>query len=240
MLLGEYTFRITSGYLDQYKRIRPYAIFDIAQEAASTHAEEIGIGYQKMLEKHLIWIVVRNKYVMVKDIHDTTFLHIKTWPQPHGRFESIRDFLIFDDKGNLCVKGSTLWCLYNVDSHHIARMENAEVHGNFCLDKNFAEPFNKIAIGDEKQYQYCFEYQVNLTDLDWNHHMNNARYAELVYNAMAGNENTKIHSVEINYLKQAKLGDLIIVKKNVETQGSMKIIGYIGEDICFVASGMLQ
>lgn len=240
MLLGEYTFRITSGYLDQYKRIRPYAIFDVAQEAASTHAEEIGIGYQKMLEKNLIWIVARNKYVIVNDINDTTFLHIKTWPHPHGRFESIRDFSIYNDKGDLCVKGSTLWCLYNIDSHRIARMENAEVHDDFCLDKNFIESFDKIVIGDESQYQYCFEHQVNLTDLDWNHHMNNARYAELVYNALAVDENVRIQSVEINYLMQAKLGNIIIVKKNIEKQGCLKVMGYIGAAICFVASGILK
>lgn len=240
MLLGEYTFQIESRYLDQYKRISPYAIFDVAQEAASTHAEEIGIGYQKMFDKHLIWVVARNKYVMIKDIHDTTFLRIKTWPQPHGRFESIRDFSIYNDRGNLCIKGSTLWCLYNIDSHRIVRMENAEVHDDFCLNKNFDEPFNKITLGDEKQYQYCFEHHVNLMDLDRNHHMNNARYAELVYTAIAGNENTKIYSVEINYLKQAKLGDLITIKKNAETKDFIKIIGYIGKDICFVASGMLR
>ena len=62
----ELTFRLTIGDMDKYDRITPYSISNMFQEIASLHAEDLGCGYDFMINKSLAWIVVRNRITLYK------------------------------------------------------------------------------------------------------------------------------------------------------------------------------
>ncbi len=239
LLLGEYQYRVVSGYFDRYRRIRPYAIFDVAQEAASSHIETFGLGYESMIQKNLIWVVARNKFVIDRDISSLKNLKVKTWPQPNGRFDTLRDFYIVDDNDNICVRGRTMWCLLDLKTKRLAPMSNATIEGEFYPHAAFEDKLQKITIDDNDKYVLCLEHRVQPSDLDWNQHMNNARYGELVYDAMNLQENEIIYSMEIDYIAQARLGDLITVKMHRHDK-EILLVGYKEDAVCFLAKCIIR
>jgi len=56
----------TSDY-DSRLKLSPAAILDLFQDAAGTHAEELGIGFEAMLARKLIWVVARIRFRVLAD-----------------------------------------------------------------------------------------------------------------------------------------------------------------------------
>lgn len=232
-LIKEINFRLTTGAFDCYDRIRPYAIFDLFQEIAGIHAEEMNIGFQKLLSKDIIWVLARNKYTIEHQIKVSSVVTVKTWPHPYGHFDCVRDYEIYDESGNLCVRGSSKWCLVNINSMKIVPMTNANVEGEHYEKNTYDEHFSKIEFDQKSKCEIVGKHIVQMSDLDHNGHMNNAKYAELLCNVLELNEAQKIISVEMNYLKQLFLHDIItlkMIKKDHETI----LIGEKDETCCFV------
>ena len=50
-----------------------------------------------MNAKNLAWIIARNKITIYKNKNIGKIVKVKTWPQPNGRFEFVRDYLLFDE-----------------------------------------------------------------------------------------------------------------------------------------------
>ncbi len=239
LLIGEYKYRTVPSFFDRYRRIRPFAIFDMAQQAASSHAYSLGFGYDAMMEKGLIWIVARNKFVIEREMTSTQYLNVKTWPHKSGRFDAQRDFFIMDENNEVCVRGSSLWCLYDLKTNRIAPMSNAVFVGEFNDESSFPSKLEKIRIEDDDTFEVCLEHKVTPSDLDWNHHMNNARYSELVYDAMNSSEDEIIYSMEIDYLSQAREGEVIEVKKSRHDK-EITLIGSKGDAVCFIAKCVIR
>ena len=99
-------FRLTAGDLDVYDHLTPYTISNLFQEAASLHAEELNVGYEVMKEKDLAWIVVRNKITIIDPINVGKVVKVNTWPLPNGRFDFDREYLLYNEEGNLIAKNA--------------------------------------------------------------------------------------------------------------------------------------
>lgn len=72
-------FTLTPGSFDRYSNITPYAIFDIFQEVASRHADELNAGFNKTNSK-TIWLLLRSKYEILQNITKPIKLKIKHGP----------------------------------------------------------------------------------------------------------------------------------------------------------------
>lgn len=52
ILKKEMAFFIQTKDVDQQDRIKPQSVFDLFQDIAGLHAEELGIGYRQCLADH--------------------------------------------------------------------------------------------------------------------------------------------------------------------------------------------
>ena len=178
---------------------------------ASMHASKLNVGFDDLMKNNITWVLARVKFEKVSKIYQDLPLVGKTWPHPHNRFDSVRDYLIFDDKGNVLAKGSSLWCLINFKTGRLLPTNSAPIEGDFVEDSVYENKLEKINY-DETLLESLSTYRVVLSDIDCNQHMNNAKYAELVYNLLTKEESELLNSMEINYLQQAFLGDELNLK----------------------------
>ena len=60
---NEYILRMSD--FDKYNRIKPSAVLELFQDVAGQHANEIGVGYDEMMQRSYFWVIVRIKFKII-------------------------------------------------------------------------------------------------------------------------------------------------------------------------------
>ena len=232
MKIMKYKTKITlyNSYFDVNGCLTAKSILSIFQDVASIHAEEIGVGYEKMVQNNLFWVLSRVKFDILKMPKINQIVEVETWPHIKGRIDFDRDVRILSEDGEVLIIGTSKWCVIDATSRTLQRTDNINYEGEYCLDVNYEGSFMKIICPKENLIKQ-FSYNVKFSDLDNNKHMNNTNYANLVLNSIV---NKNISHFEINYLRECKINDNIDIfatsKENEEY-----IIGKNNENETFIA-----
>lgn len=167
--------KVYSYQLDQQKRISTVAISELLQEAAGTHANLFGFGYNDVIKHDMVWVITAMRFEIEKYPVWDEEITIKTWIVNTNRFTSNRHFQILNKKGEVLIAASTIWLLYNFVKRRPQII--AEMNFNVIL---YPESLSvKQAITTDKTTMTNGEitdYIVKYSDLDMVGHMNNTRY----------------------------------------------------------------
>lgn len=192
-------YRLRWMDFDRYGRIQPAAILDIFQDVATIQAISMGIGNADMQAKGVFWVVVRMKYEIVRQPERLQVVKARTWPHTLSRFSFLRDYEMTDEQGNVLVKASSEWVLLSRETREFVRMSDIyDGTTDFCEDRAFERKPRKVA---------AFEGDPRLTrtivpaysDIDQNGHVNNAKYAGFVVDALDPGAEGEIRTFQIDY-----------------------------------------
>ena len=234
-----YTFEATDASWNKVGKLDSETILYWFQEAASQHSDAFHVGFKDLIKQNIIWMVARNKYEILSDFPKGKKVIIETWPHPYSRFEIERDYLLEDEEGNVYVRGTSLWCLYSKEKQRLMPTKYADIlDAEFSLEKNFDEPFLRIAVDASCPFEVCFTHLISYEDVDRNGHMNNCRYSHLVDLALADDER-EIHQFEINYLMQCYEHEQLIIKK-YRKEKEILVLGEKKEGTVFLARILLK
>ena len=200
MALGlDMDYRLRWMDFDQYGRIQPAALLDILQDAATVHANVIGIGHDVMIKEGVFWAVIRSKYEIVKPPVHHQVVKVITWPHSLSRFSFIRDFYVQDDKGDLLVKATTEWVLMDAETRKFASAKD-DYHGptDFSDERAFEKKPRKVA-QFEDDGKPALTVVPSYSDIDLNGHVNNAMYANYVVDALNPGPDGAIKTFQIDY-----------------------------------------
>lgn len=211
----DFNFRMSD--FDCKKKLLPCAVLDVFQEVAGLHGELLGVGFDDMLKKELIWVLVKVRYKVLKEPELHQKVLVKTWPLPPERISYRREYEILDQEDNPLIQGSSEW----VAVHSIKRkiMPAKAIYNisaqEFCTRLCFEDkgtkikPFEVLGDGFEICPQYC--------DIDLNGHVNNTKYANFVIDALSPER--AIKTFQIDYHKEVLAGcDLKIHTASFENQ----------------------
>ena len=67
--LWQNEYRLRASDFDKYNRIRLSSVLDLFQDAAGQHADLLGVGFERMLERHYLWVLVRIKLQIISQMH---------------------------------------------------------------------------------------------------------------------------------------------------------------------------
>ena len=113
----EKEFELRISDFDCFDKIKPSVILDFFQDVAGEHADILSVGFNDLIKKDLIWVLVRTKYEVIKEPNLYSKIKIKTWPHPKGRIDFDRDYLILDENNNINLK---IEALYFIDVYQEA------------------------------------------------------------------------------------------------------------------------
>ena len=218
----EKEFELRISDFDCFDKIKPSVILDFFQDVAGEHADILSVGFNDLINKDLIWVLVRTKYEVIKEPNLYSKIKIKTWPHPKGRIDFDRDYLILDENNNILIKGT----------------KDIDFNIEFYQEKNYLEPFNKLQDFELDDSFISFNYQTLFTDLDHNGHVNNIKYADMILNSIDFNENDNIKLFEIDYIKELKKGNSITTYYKKENN-MIFIKGISEENIIYLAKIIL-
>lgn len=205
----EKEFELRISDFDCFDKIKPSVILDFFQDVAGEHADILSVGFNDLIKKDLIWVLVRTKYEIIKEPTLYSKIKVRTWPRPKGRIDFDRDYLILDENNNVLIKGTSKWVIVNYKTRRLSLTKDIDFNIEFYQEKNYLEPFNKLQDFELDDSFISFNYQTLFTDLDHNGHVNNIKYADMILNSINFNENDNIKLFEIDYIKELKKGNSI-------------------------------
>ena len=79
-MLYKTSVTLYNSYFDCNDRLTTKSILSIFQDVASSHAEEIGVGYESMLKQNLYWVLSRIKIDIIRMPAPNETVIVETWP----------------------------------------------------------------------------------------------------------------------------------------------------------------
>lgn len=212
--------------------VKPYRVMEFMQDAATAHADKLGIGWEYMDSQGLFWILSKVKIVFNKPLNrQIRSFKLYTWPIAANRLYMERRFTAVDEQGETLFSSSTFWMIVERDSRKIVSRDVAAKYYNFDFDNTECDcdaNFDRVRRDDE--YELSYERQVRRSDLDLNKHVNNTNYINYALDVLDDVE--QVTAVEIVYHKELKLGDKVQVylKRNDKL---VYVVGERDEQTCF-------
>lgn len=204
-------FNLRTSDFDCNRNISPVAVLDLFQEVAGYHAEELGCGFDPLLKRGLLWVIVRVKYEVLEQPKTHSTVAVKTWPLSPTRFGFGREYVIEDLSGNTLIRGTSDWAVMSSTERKIVSVSDMYPQNfEFCTDRCFEEKTSRIRDFDAEGEGVIVK--PAFCDLDMNGHVNNIRYAAYVLNALGLKENEQIQSFQTDYQREVRLGDEVLLQ----------------------------
>ena len=191
--------RLRIGDFDRNERLQPMAVLDLFQEAATVQADEMGIGRDAMMEQGVFWAVIRLKYEMLSwpGLHDT--VRVRTWPHSPSKFSFLRDYDMRAADGELLARGTSEWVLVNFEERKFASVSDHYAGPvDFSEERAFDAKPKKLKDFDA-QGARCLAVVPRYSDIDMNRHVNNARYASYVLDALDPDDGADLRMFQMDF-----------------------------------------
>lgn len=205
----EENYILRTNDFDNLDRLKPTAILDIFQDIAGRQAELIGVGYGDMLKKGYYWVVIRERITILKQPKFGSKVKVITWPNKKNRIEFTRNYRMEAENGEVIAVGGSLWVLIDIVNRRVSRARDVDYNGE-CYEEKVYDSLVKLP--ECSDFTNFYEYEVHYTDLDHNGHMNNAKYVDIILNALNPQNRENIKDLEIDFINEVKLQDRINLK----------------------------
>lgn len=208
------TYEIGAGEGDRFDLCKTSALLNFMQDAATRHSEMMGISRDVLISKYqTIWILARCFIKLDRPLRTFENLQIDTW---HRGFQGPLWYRDFEFKVNDEIVGhaTNVWVTADAITHKMKRPEGFEEINTLSAspDRSLGITLGKIKI-PENLITVCERF-VRFSDLDVNCHLNNAKYGDLVCDAVLFNEEKPCYfsALQINYNNESLIGEKILLK----------------------------
>jgi len=203
----EERFKVCTWDVDQADRLTMAAAYNYFQEAAGHHAADLGVGTEYMKANGIVWILSRMSAVLESRPAWGARLRVRTWPRGTDRLFARRDYELLDEAGAVVARGRSGWLIVDAATFRPRRPE-ALATGLPTNDGLDSLPDGAQAITATDGLEKAMDRAVGYSDLDYNGHMNNARYVQWIQDALDPAELAEASAMrlDVNYLAEMKSG----------------------------------
>ena len=207
----DYTIR--SYEIDAAGHLSVPSIFNLLQDAASSHALELGVSVPQLLADNYTWVLSR---MVLKMSHYSGWrdaIQIRTWPSGIQGAFAFRDFDIQDINGKSMGCSTSAWIV--IDTRKRRPIRPTVFADRLKPAEN--EPIMDYVLKKlpEQNGEYVEKgFTVRYSDLDINQHVNNVSYIEWLLESIPsfGDNSRHLSELEINFLGEAFQGDQILAR----------------------------
>ena len=203
-----YTLKV-SDY-NRFDLLAPHGVLDILQDIAGKHSVIYNMAYEDLIVKNQIWVLLRVKYKVIKNIPLYSRVKVITWPKEKGLVDFDRETQIADLDGNIIVNAISKWVILDATTKRIIPAKHVDYKFPICEDSLFEKSVDRIKDFPTEGLSN-YKCKVEFCDIDHNGHTNNAKYAMMIMNALSLEENELIDEFQIDYVHETYLHDDITV-----------------------------
>ncbi len=205
-----HTFFLTAGESNACGRMPITLIAQRVIEVATEHANDLGIGYDALIQKNIGWVLSRLPIEMVRyPIINETYT-LTTWIETYNKHFSERNFVMTDGNGEVIGHMRSMWVAINMQSRTVADLTEFE-RDAFPIGEQECPickvgRLQKLPDCSSEEY-YTFRY----CDIDFNRHVNTVRYLDLILNhwSLDHFDNNLIARLEICFHHECYFGEKV-------------------------------
>jgi medium-chain acyl-[acyl-carrier-protein] hydrolase len=204
-------YTIALSDIDFKKQLKLSKLFEFLQDTSSDASEQLGLGINTLEQEFKVaWVLIRIRVDCLRIPNWNETITIKTWPISPKTLEFERDFLVYDEQGEVIIKAVTSWVIIDLESRKIKKTSlinpvyPQEIHtraisctlGKFKAVGPLVENYKKV---------------IGYSDIDLNGHLNNSRYIDYMMDcfSMDAHQKASVQSIEVSFLNEAMPGDTL-------------------------------
>lgn len=230
-----YNYIVQYQDVDDTRCMRLYTLENHLLNVAGVVADELGFGIQALLPYNYTWIITHLNLEMLYLPTHGDELVVETWIEQNAHMLSVRDFRIYikvsgSDELRMIGSAKTVWAILDHTKREIVNVFDDPMFANTVdgevLKMARAQRLMPIDIEKAKEEEDVLmteevEHVIQYSDMDYNCHCNSCKYLEWMLNARRMQNNRKPFRLDINYVKELYLNDLMVTKV-VEKEGSVQ------------------
>ena len=230
--------RISSYETDLFSKLSSMARY--FQEIAGRQLRENGLSYTFLREHGYVFLITKLNllvYRYPKHMQDVVF---ETWAKPLGKgAEFIRCYEVRDLHGTVLAEATTHWVLADPVTHKIVR-PTSWPYTMPMVDRS-ARPAERYKLAKNPDAQKTGERPVRFSDLDYNGHLNNAIYLDIIGDFLPADilQHT-IAELRILFRHEAMLGDNMEIYAGHASGDLYTSSGVVDGKPCYEAEFRLQ
>ena len=156
-------------------------------------------------------------------IYDTLYfdqpIRVYSWPCESMRATWPRGYAI-DRDGERIIEASTQWALVDMETRKVLKADEVDF-SNYYMGEYRELYKNKLRIPKDMELKEAGKHDVSYSDLDYNGHMNNTYYADVLCDHIPelAEGTHRVASFRVHYSKEASLGETLIIMRNKDEDG---------------------
>ena len=219
-----YEYEIKYQEVDGRKRLRLFNLENYLLEVAGTVADELGFGIRALHPMGLTWILTRLSVEMYELPTHCERVRFETWIESNAHMLSTRNFRIYTsphpspkerETSPLCGDGrevwtligqcKTVWAVLDMEKREIVNIFDDPMFEN-CVDGEVID-MPRVRMTTIPEPTGSMPHKIVYSDIDYNGHCNSCRYLQAMTDAYLPDYYGKKIRLDINYSKEAMLGE---------------------------------
>ena len=211
--MWEEKYKVHSFLTDRYCRLSVPAVSQLFQETAEAHTNAYDMGYHSMIAQNKAWVLLRVYYEILEYPRIYENISMRTWSRGYKGPIAFRDFEIRNSNGEVVIKGTSTWCIIDINSRMPQRCDKIMTDFPQCDYTAVDKVLAKLLPDTEGEVVNSFK--VPFMAIDKAQHTNNAMYMRWVMNALKDDDQQRnICSVDISYVHETPINDVITIKRH--------------------------
>ena len=214
-------------------QLRLSNLLRLQQEAGERHLAEGQLAYQNLAKMGMAFLVVRANLQIERLPGTGEKVKVCTWHRGEQGAAFYRCFQILSEQGEKLVDSVTAYALVDPGTKRLLRPKVFLQLGIQSQDDKTGDCPDPERLKLPENLEPAGVWKVRVSDTDWNHHLNNAAYLDILWDFLPeGVEIENLGLITVCFLSQALPGDEISVFRSIEN-GELYMRGVHGRGPCF-------
>ena len=225
-----YNFEIKYQEVDGQRKLRLFNLETYLLEVAGLVADELGFGIRALHPMGLTWILTRLSVDMYELPTHCEHVRFETWIESNAHMLSTRNFRIYSGE-KLIGQCKSVWAVLDLEKREIVNCFDLPIFANSVDGEVIEMP--RVRMTTIPEPTGSMPHKIVYSDIDYNGHCNSCRYLQAMTDAYLPDYYGKKIRLDINYSKEAMLGEEMQIYYLVTDDGvQYQIKNKAGETSC--------
>ncbi|MBQ9112158.1 MAG: hypothetical protein IJY08_01095 [Clostridia bacterium] len=200
---------------DAYRRVRATQMLVYMQEVSNHHMESCGMSLDRLRDSMgLAFILSKIRMRMYRPLYAFEDIEVQTWTC-EGRGYAISRFYRIMRGDEIIADADTTWALVSLTDRSLVRQEDFHVY-DFENEPTVAiDVPARLRFPKDVPLESVGQRRIVYSDLDYNMHMNNTKYPDMLCDFMPSDEVERIRGIYLSYVHEAAFGDTLDVRSAI-------------------------
>ena len=191
---------------DANRTVRPTQLLVYMQETSNAHLDSIGHSLDSLRDEHsLAFLLSKTKLAIYAPLYSGENITVRTFTAESRGFAFSRFYQIFRGE-ELIAAADTTWALLDLNTKKLCRVESIDLGFEHEPPIDIGLP-PRFRVAHNDELERIAERSIVYSDLDYNMHMNNTKYADMLCDFMPIEDVQRIKGISISYLHEAAYKD---------------------------------